>query len=203
MLYNIFIENKPYCLLAIVVLLIFYAVYFIKMIAQKKRGIQTTQIGKRKEKPLHRTEMLMSAATFSIVVIQLVSVLFGINHMPPSVRTVGFVIGLIGDAIFLAAVVCMRDSWRAGIPESDKTEIVTGGIYKFSRNPAFLGFDLMYIGVFMMYANIATAVFTAFAIIMLHFQILQEEKYLSATFGEEYAKYKSKVFRYFGRKHLL
>ena len=47
----------------------------------------------------------------------------------------------------------MRDSWRAGIPERDGTELVTGGLYAFSRNPAFLGFDLMYLGVFLLFAN--------------------------------------------------
>ena len=41
----------------------------------------------------------------------------------------------------------MRDFWRAGIPETDKTELVTEGIYQISRNPAFLGFDLLYIGI--------------------------------------------------------
>ena len=55
----------------------------------------------------------------------------------------------------------MKDSWRAGIPEKDKTELVTGGIYAFCRNPAFLGFDLMYIGVLCMYCNILTGAFTA------------------------------------------
>ena len=40
----------------------------------------------------------------------------------------------------------MKDSWQAGIPDKDKTELVTTGIYRFSRNPAFLGFDLMYVG---------------------------------------------------------
>ena len=41
----------------------------------------------------------------------------------------------------------MRDFWRAGISETDKTELVTEGIYQISRNPAFLGFDLLYIGI--------------------------------------------------------
>ena len=40
----------------------------------------------------------------------------------------------------------MRDSWRAGIFETDKTKLVTEGIYQISRNPAFLGFDLLIIG---------------------------------------------------------
>ena len=35
---------------------------------------------------------------------------------------------------------------------------------------------------------------------MLHLQILQEEKYLTATFGKAYTDYKKHVFRYLGRK---
>ena len=41
----------------------------------------------------------------------------------------------------------MRDSWRAGISETYKTELVTEGIYQISRNPVFLGFELLYIGI--------------------------------------------------------
>lgn len=71
---------------------------------------------------------------------------------------------------------------------------------QFSRNPAFLGFDFMYIGVFFMYANALTGVLTLFCILMLHLQILQEEKYLTSVFGDEYIEYKKRVFRYLGRK---
>ena len=39
----------------------------------------------------------------------------------------------------------------------------------------------------------------AFAIIMLHLQILQEERYLSQEFGSPYVEYKRRVFRYLGR----
>lgn len=48
----------------------------------------------------------------------------------------------------------MRDSWRAGISETDKTELVTEGIYQISRNPAFLGFDLLYIGILLEHKGI-------------------------------------------------
>ena len=47
----------------------------------------------------------------------------------------------------------MKDSWRAGIPESDKTDLVTTGIFRISRNPAFLAFDLVYWGVLLMFFN--------------------------------------------------
>lgn len=83
---------------------------------------------------------------------------------------------VLGDAIFLLSVLCMKDNWRAGIPDKDKTELVTNGIYRFSRNPAFLGFDLMYVGALLLYGNLLTLGFSVFAIVMLHLQILQEER---------------------------
>ena len=195
-----FSPNFPYNVLTFFVLAFFYAIYFTKMLSQKKRGIRTHQIGSRKEKKLHRTEQLMSVATSGIVVVQLLSLIAGWSGVSNGVRTIGFFLALAGDLVFLAAVVGMKDSWRAGIPEKDKTVLVTGGIYSFSRNPAFVGFDLMYIGVFLLYGNVLTGLFTVFAVVMLHRQILQEEIYMEATFGEEYRNYREKVNRYLGRK---
>lgn len=193
-------NNLPFKLMAIFILAVFYAIYFGKMIIQKKKGITTHQIGKRKEKKLHTVETLMSVATFSVVIIQLLSIFFDWNIMPSGVRFTGFCIAGIGDIFFLISVTYMKDSWRAGIPEKDKTKLVTDGIYKFSRNPAFVGFDFMYIGILLMFFNIGTLLFSLFSIVMLHMQILQEEKYMAKTFGEEYLEYKKKVFRYIGRR---
>lgn len=193
-------ENLPYNVLVLVALAGFYGIYFGKMLAQKRRGIRTHQIGMRKERGLHTVEVLMGIATFVIVPVQLCAIVFGWSHMPSGARFTGFLIAMLGDAIFLISVWTMRDSWRAGIPEKDRTALVTDGIYAYSRNPAFLGFDCMYIGVFLLYANVLTGLCTAFAIVMLHMQILQEEKFMTATHGAEYLAYKSKVFRYLGRK---
>lgn len=193
-------EQLPYLLLAVLVMLLFYGIYFGKMLAQRRRGIRTNQIGRRREKTLHTVEMLMKTATYGIVPVQLVSMIGDWSFLPANARFTGFLLGLLGDGVFLAAVLCMKDSWRAGIPEKDRTAMVTNGIYAFSRNPAFLGFDLMYFGVFLMYCNPLTGVFTAFAVMMLHLQILQEETYLTATFGAPYQDYQKRVSRYLGRK---
>lgn len=193
-------EQLSYLLLAVLVMLLFYGIYFGKMLAQRRRGIRTNQIGRRREKTLHTVEMLMKTATYGIVPVQLVSMIGDWSFLPANARFTGFLLGLLGDGVFLAAVLCMKDSWRAGIPEKDRTAMVTNGIYAFSRNPAFLGFDLMYFGVFLMYCNPLTGVFTAFAVMMLHLQILQEETYLTATFGAPYQDYRKKVSRYLGRK---
>ena len=124
----------------------------------------------------------------------------GWSHLHVNARFTGFCVGMMGDVIFLLSVLCIKDSWRAGIPDKDKTELVTTGIYRFSRNPAFLGFDLMYVGVLLLYGNLLTLSFSVFAIVMLHLQILQEERYLVNTFGAQYQEYCCHVFRYLGRK---
>ena len=192
--------HLPYAVLALTVLALFYGIYFTKMLAQKQRGIQPRQIGRRKEKSIHTVELLMSTATLGAPIAQLLSIAFGWSHLSANARFTGFCTGMLGDAIFLLSVLCMKDSWRAGIPDKDKTELVTTGIYRYSRNPAFLGFDFMYIGVLLMYCNPLTAVFSLFAIITLHLQILQEEQYLTCTFGITYQKYMEQAHRYLGRK---
>lgn len=185
--------------LALITLLIFYGIYFGKQLVQKKHGIRTHQIGMRKEKSIHTVEVLMSVATLCIVPLQLLSILLNWSLLPDNARFTGFLTGMLGDFIFLISVLTMKDSWRAGIPEKDKTKFVSTGIYAFSRNPAFLGFDFMYIGVCLLFCNPVTIIFTIFAIVMLHLQILQEETYLKSAFGEPYLQYQKHVFRYLGR----
>ena len=192
--------SLSYPILALSVLAVFYGIYLVKQWRQKRRGIQTMQIGRRRETRSHTVETLMGIATVGIIPAQLLSIGFGWSHLPAGARFTGFCVGMLGNLLFLLSVVCMKDSWRAGIPDKDKTELVTGGIYRYSRNPAFLGFDLQYIGVLLMYGNLLTGMFTVFAIVMLHLQILQEEQYLSGAFGAEYLEYRKKVLRYLGRR---
>lgn len=192
--------SLPYPILALLILAVFYGIYLIKQQWQKHRGIQTMQIGRRKERKNHTVETLMGIATVGIIPAQLLSIGFGWSHLSANARFTGFCIGILGDLFFLISVLCMRDSWRAGIPDRDRTELVTNGIYAFSRNPAFLGFYLQYIGVLLMYCNLLTGMFTVFAIVMLHLQILQEEHYLTTAFGTKYLDYCHQVRRYLGRR---
>lgn len=185
----------------LLILSMFYAVYAGKMILQKRKGIQTDQIAKgKKETKIFCIELTMKIATYSVVIVEVLS-LFLVPPCLPKTLVVGSVfLGFIGDILFAVSVVTMKDSWRAGIAENDKTEMITGGIYSISRNPAFLAFDCIYISLLLMSFNWILLIFSVFAMIMLHLQILQEELFLSQTFGAEYNDYKSKVRRYLGRK---
>lgn len=188
-------------LLGIFILLLFYAVYLGKMLLQRQKGIQTDQMAKGKPKGKRfYTELLVKLATYTAVAAEAVSIFTAEPRLPRELVVAGAAVGLLGDAVFTAAVLTMKDSWRAGIAEHDRTEIVTGGIYRVSRNPAFLGFDCVYLGLLLMFFNIPLLAVSLFAAVMLHLQILQEERYLSAAFGETYTAYKNTVHRYLGRK---
>lgn len=189
-----------YKIYTLLVLIIFYSIFFIKMLIQKREGIKTRQVGTIKEKRTRIIEILMSVSTLLIVPIQIISIFLDYNFSSDSLRYIGLLISAFGDIIFLISVITMKNSWRVGISKNDKTKLITNGIYKISRNPAFLGFDLMYIGVTLLYSNPFTIILSIFAIEMLHLQILDEEKYLEKSFKEEYISYKNKTNRYLGIK---
>ena len=184
---------------ALVVMATFYIAYYTKMFLQRRKGIQTNQINKgEKSRKVLRVEFWMKIATFLVVPAELVSIFWNIRIWDTTaLRGIGIAVGAAGGLGFILAMATMRDSWRAGIPAKDKTELVTTGIYRLSRNPAFLGFDLVYLGLLVAFFNPVHMVFTLFAVIMLHFQILQEEAFLSETFGKPYLEYKQHTGRYF------
>lgn len=182
---------------ALVILALFYTAYFTKMILQAKKGVKTDQMAKgSKPRKLLIIERLLKMATFSIIPVEAVSIILDWRTWKSSPVWIGIAIAFLGVMIFVIAMVTMRDSWRAGIPEKDKTVLVTSGIYRFSRNPAFLGFDLMYLGILFSFFNYLHLLFALFAVVMLHLQILQEEKFLTAAFGESYTDYKKRTGRY-------
>lgn len=75
--------------------------------------------------------------------------------------------------------------------------IVTHGIYRFSRNPMYLGFVLLLLGLAIALQSAVGLPVTAVAASFLHrFQIAPEERWLSERFGAEYVAYRARVRRW-------
>lgn len=189
-----------YKLFSIICMIAFYIIYLYKLVSLNKKNIKTNQAGKgNKEKKVIVTEKVMSFSNLLVILVMLLNIIF----LNPNNNTIIIVVSALCDLLsilfFLLATIAMKDSWRVGIP-LEKTNIITNGIYKWSRNPAFVGFDLLYISNTLLYFNIPLLLSSIFAIVMLHVQILQEEKFMLKTFGDEYKNYKKQTLRYFGRK---
>ena len=188
-------------LTAVMILAIFYGCYFSKMLAQRRKGIQTDQMGKGKTGEARTIELTMKVTTLLVPLVELMSIYRNISGLPGWVRYLGIVLALLGDVVFVISVRTMKDSWRAGVSETDKTDLVTSGVYRFSRNPAFLGFDLVYLGLLLMFFNWALCALSCFAALMFHLQIVNvEEAFLLSVFGDEYLEYRKHVGRYVGRR---
>lgn len=188
-------------MMAVSILLAFYGCYFIKMISQGHKGIKTDQIGKGKAGFIKYIEIAMKIATYIVPIAEGISIIMNTTFFSAFVRGIGVCIATIGLSVFIISVLTMQDSWRAGVSNTDKTELVTRGIYQISRNPAFLGFDLVYIEMVLMFFNWLVFAASVFAMVMFHLQIRYvEEAFLLKTFGAEYLNYKNKVCRYIGRR---
>ncbi len=189
-----------YRVIGFLIFVTFYMFYIAKLVILRKQPIRTNQMGiGNKPKKVLLIERIMSVATVLNVFISICSIIWGEICKVVGLRIVGIVIGVLAVIFFGLATITMKSSWRVGIPE-EKTSLVTEGIYKWSRNPAFVGFDLLYLTMCLMFFNFPLLVVSIWAAVMLHLQILQEEEHMHSMFGTEYDEYKKHTMRYFGRR---
>ena len=187
--------------ITLILMATFYICYFLKMISQRKQGICTDQLGKGKVGFVKFIEVILKITTYLLPVIQVISIVLFNDSSYIAIQIVGVIITAFGVFSFIASVLQMKDNWRAGVQREEKTNLVTTGVYSISRNPAFLGFDLMYIGILCAFFNWYLCISTVFVVVIFHLQIVNvEEEFLLEAFGEEYITYKKKVCRYIGRK---
>jgi protein-S-isoprenylcysteine O-methyltransferase Ste14 len=182
----------------------FCGTFVLKGFLLKKQGIQSYRLGvKDKGKISAGTERSLNIFFGLWVLFWLVGIArwngfagglaFYTNSIP---RYIGAALCLIGLAIFITAMLSMGRSWRAGI-DSGKTALVTRGLYRFSRNPAFVGFDLLFIGSALAYPYLLLWIVSPAAVMLLHMQVIHEETHLTKMHGKKYAQYMESTPRYF------
>lgn len=81
-------------------------------------------------------------------------------------------------------------------PDATST-LVTSGLYKYSRNPMYVGFLIFLIAWGVYLANlVAFVLLPLFVLFITRLQIIPEEQVLKALFSEQYSSYASKVRRW-------
>ena len=89
----------------------------------------------------------------------------------------------------------MSKSWRIGIDEKNKTDLITTGLFSISRNPIFLGMILSVTGIFLIIPNALTFFLCLSTYFVIQIQIRLEEEFLIKQHGDEYLHYKQKTRR--------
>ena len=108
----------------------------------------------------------------------------------------GLILCVIANAGFILTLVSFGDSFRVGIDENKPDKLITNGMFAISRNPIYVCFLLFFTGLFLIHRNIVIAVGIILFALAIHRQILREERFLLAHYGEEYEDYRKKVRRY-------
>ena len=116
---------------------------------------------------------------------------------PPIVRYTGLAMTFMGFLLGIGAFIEFRKAHTTLDPHGSAKQLVTSGIYRFTRNPIYLGFLLMVIGLPLNSGLYWGIVLAPFYVLMMYRLIIQhEEAYLTRKFGKTYSSYTSRVRRW-------
>ena len=190
-------------------LILFYVVFIGRSIMLKLTGTNPFALGKEKKGLNSFIEILFIPVllfwswevlrqSMNIDILILPGFIYEKLHLSIFVGLSGIVLTLAGFVLFIAALVSFGDSWRIGIDKEKPADLVTKGVFRFSRNPVFLFIDLYFFGTFLVYSSLFFGLSFVIVALLLQYQIVQEETYLKKIYGEKYTKYMEKTPRYFG-----
>lgn len=120
---------------------------------------------------------------------------FGIES---NVRTIiGLVVILIGAIVSFSGARLFVRHGTAIIPHKPASRLVTTGIYRWTRNPMYLGIAVLYCGLAILFESFLALLLLPIVLMIFQAQVIaREEAYLDRTFGEEYRAYKARVRRW-------
>jgi protein-S-isoprenylcysteine O-methyltransferase Ste14 len=145
---------------------------------------------------------LVMIALFVFCVINLLlpnlSAFFGTFTLPCSsvFSAVGWVLMLAALFVTLKAQNDMKTAWRIGIDTQVKTDLMTSGLFGFSRNPIFLSMRASLLGLFLVSPSTVTALFACLGEVFMQIQVRLEEVHLFGLHGEKYTQYQQRTCRW-------
>ncbi|GAC1404026.1 MAG: isoprenylcysteine carboxylmethyltransferase family protein [Candidatus Velthaea sp.] len=113
-------------------------------------------------------------------------------------RTVGALSLASGIGIGAAALAAIKRVGSNVDPFKPTTALATTGVFRVSRNPAYVGATAIYIGIALLARSLPAFTFLPIALALLDRGVVdREERYLEDMFGEQYRAYRSRVPRWF------
>jgi protein-S-isoprenylcysteine O-methyltransferase Ste14 len=116
-------------------------------------------------------------------------------HKYTATSYTGMILWITGFLLLYIGRFSLGKSFRIGVA-NEKTKFIVKGIYRFSRNPMYLGLYLTFIGCIIYSLNPIYAALSLFIITVHHHITLNEEKAMCRIYGNEYKKYCAEVRRY-------
>lgn len=116
-------------------------------------------------------------------------------------KATGILLIIVGIALFVYCFQLFKIVGKGTpVPLEPPKELVIKGIYKYTRNPIYVGYWLIILGEFMLFGRLLMLVYLLLFIIANHLLVVfYEEKNLKKRFGNTYKKYTNDVPRYIPR----
>jgi protein-S-isoprenylcysteine O-methyltransferase Ste14 len=112
-------------------------------------------------------------------------------------RNLGWFALVAGFAIMLTAIGLFRKAGTDPKPWKTATSFVTDGVYRWTRNPMYLGMALIYAGIALILDAAIALILLIPLVYMIQREVIErEERYMEAKFGEPYRTYKANVRRW-------
>ena len=108
----------------------------------------------------------------------------------------GVALCLIAPLLFLWGMQSFGKSFRVGIDVSQPGELVRTGAFSLSRNPLYVAFFLILMGVFLIFPTWIFFSYFVAGLWLIDRQVCREENALRHIYGKEYDDYCEKVRRY-------
>jgi protein-S-isoprenylcysteine O-methyltransferase Ste14 len=113
----------------------------------------------------------------------------------PISRQLVLLLASMSVILIVASLINLGSATRLGLPV-ESTRFKTNGLYRISRNPMYLGFNLLTVSAILFFGSFIVFIFGAYSIFTYHLIIQAEETFMEARFGEQYSEYKNRVRRY-------
>lgn len=137
--------------------------------------------------------ILLVVALFGVYFSPTILPFIPIYHVASELRTnIALLLSIVGVSVALAGVITFKMAKTTTNPMliANASSLVTHGIYKFTRNPMYLGMLLIILSFIVKTGNVAGLAFAlAFVIYMSIFQIKPEERMLTKMFKEQFTDY--------------
>jgi protein-S-isoprenylcysteine O-methyltransferase Ste14 len=157
------------------------------------------QINQDGDSPINRA--LFVTSKWSVVIlwgammVQVWGVPLSFVEVPALLSWISLPLWFFGFALLYLGRFKLGSSFRLGTPK-ESTSLMTGGLFRFSRNPMYLGLYSTIIASSLSTLNPMVIVLGSYVIAVHHKIVLGEEAYLRQEFGQEYMDYSRRVRRY-------
>lgn len=192
--------------LAVVLFLLSFVLFTVVLPTLRHRRAtgRTGYVAGRTASPVHSVAVeglrtvVFGLLAWTVLVVTRPPEALGIWRLP-SLFWPGLVCMAAGQLVVAAGQRAMGTSWRVGIDTGERTALVTGGPFRWVRNPIFSGMLLAALGLVALTPSPWTLCGWLFLLFVLALQVRLEEQHLLVHHGEAYARYAAEVGRFLPR----